>query len=448
MAMIAFQIYWQYWFVNLMGAWVANPLLPLAVLAITVLIFIWRDHRYPDLRVALLATWSFLALYLIWSTVSILLQEPDPPHAIHWLVDVWSAAGVFLLLHGLKNFRETTTVDRGLRFLCFVAVLLSVYALWASYSYPPGSAVPPTLKWGGREVVFFTGDQIRLTLPGLGATHFAPMLLPLIFLGVYWVRRTARAARYVFLAATGILMYCLFATETRAALIPLVFGFSYLILVRCIRGRFVVLAGCAVAALFLFNPDVVKRLSDLMPMFNSSGRQVLWNIVTEPESAGEIGRSYLWQDHLILGAQALGLASTEPILGVGMSRLIEIQSSTLDMLYGGKSHNNYLSIAAGYGFPALLFYLLFIASLAVYLKRIIGRMEIHSDLWRLGHTWMAILISYALYLNGAPAEFHFPWLWFALVAVWLRNSQDEIRLRQEEVRTRTWPSLGEEVLQR
>ena len=71
----------------------------------------------------------------------------------------------------------------------------------------------------------------------------------------------------------------------------------------------------------------------------------------------------------------------------------------------------------------MIFYLSFILSLAVYTRRIISRSKIDSELWRSAHTWMAILIAYALYLNGAPAEFHFIWLWFALAAVWLRNLQ-------------------------
>ena len=423
LAMIAFQIYWQYWFVNLMGAWVVNPLLPLAMLAILSLVFMWREHRYPNLRIALTGSWAFLALYLAWSTLSILVHEPDTQGVIHWLVDVWSAAAVFLLVHGLQNFRDPATVARSLKFLFCVGVLLSAYALFASYIHSPGSTVPPVLEWGDRDIRFFTGDRIRLTLPGLGSTHFAPMLLPLIFLGVYWVHQTTRAARYAFLIATGILAYCLFATGTRAALIPLIFGLIYLVLVRCIRGRAVAFAGCAIAALFLLNPGIGQRFTTLMPAFTDAGPRILWNIVKEPESAAKIDNSFLWQDHLVLSAQALGLASAQPILGLGMSRLIEVQSSTLNILYGGKSHNNYLSIAAGYGFPALLCYVLFIGSLAFYLRRAIGRLKVDSDLWRLGHTWVAILISYALYLNGAPAEFHFPWLWFALIAVWLRNYQ-------------------------
>jgi len=114
-----------------------------------------------------------------------------------------------------------------------------------------------------------------------------------------------------------------------------------------------------------------------------------------------------------------------------MGHLTEIQNSTLAG-YGGKTHNNFLAIAAGFGFPALLFYILFIVSLGVYLKRVIGTAEVDSEPWRLGHTWTAILISYALYLNGAPAEFHFVWLWFALIAVWLRNRQDKFILTERQ----------------
>ena len=117
------------------------------------------------------------------------------------------------------------------------------------------------------------------------------------------------------------------------------------------------------------------------------------------------------------------------MLGLGMGHFADIQNSTL-VQYGGKTHNNYASIVGGFGFPALLFYILFILSLALYIRRAIKRVEVDSVPWRLGHIWMAILVSYAVYLNGAPAEFHFVWVWFALIAISLRNQYDEFKLRE------------------
>jgi hypothetical protein len=429
MAMIAFQVYWQYWFISLIGVWVVNPLLPIAMLAILALIFIWRDHRYPDLHVTTLATWIFLGLYLAWASVSILLHETTPAGAIHWLVDVWSPAAVFLVIHGMKNLRDGSTFDRGLKFLFVVAVLLSAYALFASAFQPDGLPAKPVLYWGAHRVNYFTGG-VRLTIPGLGPNQYPTMLLPLIFLGLYWAQ-TATRNKTAFLVGSGALTFCVFATRTRAAFIPLICGFAYLCLVRYIRGRILIVSGCAIAVAILLNPAAVQRLRDLMPVFNDDGRRMLLEIVRNPQSASKIAEHRELLDHFILAANTVGLALMQPMLGIGMSRLADFQNSALQA-FAGKSHNNFLSIAAGYGFPAMVFYFSFIASLALYLRRTISRSAVNSETWRSGHTWMAILITYALYLNGAPAEFHFVWLWFALGALWIRNCHHKAKLKKEE----------------
>src|ERR1700674_4824153 len=109
-AMIAFHIYRQYWFVSLVGTWVVNQLLPIAILGIVALVFIWREHRWPTLRVALPAMWIFLGLYLLCASVSSLVNEPNSRQVINWLVYAWSPAAAFLSIHGLKNPRDNEKV--------------------------------------------------------------------------------------------------------------------------------------------------------------------------------------------------------------------------------------------------------------------------------------------------------------------------------------------------
>jgi O-antigen ligase len=443
-AMIAFHIYWQYWFVDLMGVWVVNPLLPIAILTIVALTNIWRDGRWPAFRVGLPAMWAFLALYLLCASISTLVNETDLRPIINWLVYAWSPPAVLLSIYGLKNLRDDNKVNLCAAFLCLVMVVLSIYAYYSLNSLPY-RIEKPILKWGENNVVFDTRPWVgRFTIPGLNSTHYAPMLLPLIFLGLYWVHQTTRVARYVFLGATGLLAYCLFAAQTRAALVPLIVGLIYLVSVRWFRWRTVALSGCAIVGLFFVQPIVGSRLMKLTLAVEDPIRQVLVAIVREPESATRLASGSPSElDHLViegelehpvLAAHALGLAARHPILGLGMGHLVELQNSTLAR-YGGKTHNNFLAIAAGFGFPALLFYILFIISLGVYLRRVITTATVDSETWRLGHTWMAILISYALYENAAPADFHFVWLWLALIAVWVRNRQDKITLTETQ---RNW----------
>jgi len=48
----------------------------------------------------------------------------------------------------------------------------------------------------------------------------------------------------------------------------------------------------------------------------------------------------------------------------------------------------------------------------------------------MGIIFGAGLVSLMIYLNFAPAEFHFIWIWFGLAAAWLRNCEDKIFLAQ------------------
>jgi hypothetical protein len=177
--------------------------------------------------------------------------------------------------------------------------------------------------------------------------------------------------------------------------------------------------------------------------------QVVKNIVAHPELAKAIHpdlvsaiagiRSWKDEQHLILAYHALVLAVKYPVVGYGRGKMVDLQYASV----GERSHNNYASIAAGFGFPALVFYILFIGSLGLYLSRVIRRTKVKSQAWRLAQTWMVILLSYAFYLNGAPAEFHFVWLWFGLIAVWVRHQEEAVRLEEgKDLETRDVQALA------
>lgn len=109
-----------------------------------------------------------------------------------------------------------------------------------------------------------------------------------------------------------------------------------------------------------------------------------------------------------------------PFMGMGMTNLINLQ----DMSYG-KKHNNYLSIAALFGSLTLVFYLLFLFRLFIMTQKAIKRLSWNPTSKDLGIILSAGCLSLIVYLNFAPAEFHFIWIWFGITAAWLRNSEEE-----------------------
>jgi len=126
--------------------------------------------------------------------------------------------------------------------------------------------------------------------------------------------------------------------------------------------------------------------------------------------------------------ETLSYIYQNPFLGMGMSHLIDLQN-----LSYGKEHNNYLSIAASFGILTLIFYILFVIFLLIVLHERIKKISRNPLTKDMGIVLGAGLLALIVFLNCAPAEFHFIWIWFGLVAAWLRNCEDEFLLRKPAI---------------
>jgi O-antigen ligase len=126
--------------------------------------------------------------------------------------------------------------------------------------------------------------------------------------------------------------------------------------------------------------------------------------------------------------ETLSYIYQNPFLGMGMSHLIDLQN-----LSYGKEHNNYLSIAASFGILTLIFYILFVILLFIMLHKRIKKISQNPLTKNIGIVLGAGFLALIVFLNFAPAEFHFIWIWFGLAAAWLRNCEDELLLRKPAI---------------
>jgi len=423
--MIAFRVHEHFWLVQLLGGYVITAFAPILVLVAALII---QKGSHPAVR-SLRVVWVPLLLYLGTASLSLLLNEPDVDGLITWLAYVWAPALVFASLLCVPAFNTDDILHKCVTVLVAVGLVLSLYAVYSFGGVDAGPTSNVTLETNVGDVSYRTTyaaglrgqSSLRWTVPGLNTTHFAPMLLPLVFIGLFMARQRSGVRRLVCFAATAVLATAIVGSLTRAAMIPVIIGLAYLRYVNWYGRLGTVMAAGGLALLFSFQPLMLARIlltfSALVPM-----QGILGNEVGEEGTilaALRDGR-FEDEDHLETVPFTVEMILERPMLGRGWTSLIDDQGWLLEDL-GGKDHNNYLSIGAAFGVPALTFYVSFIVGLGLAIRKALKRTVKDSPEWQMGHAWAAILIAYAFYLIGAPAEFHFVWLWFGLMTIWARN---------------------------
>ena len=313
-----------------------------------------------------------------------------------------------------KAVRDST------RALVLSGLIFSLYAIYTYTGLGEYTIVPEILKDKIIQAGLGNVEVARWTVPGINTSHFAPMLLPLVFLGMLMARQGKGVARFAYPVVTAVLAVTIVGTLSRGAMIPLIIGLMYL---SCVRwyGRFgTLIVGAGLVVLLGSQPIMLGRIlltiGAVIPVPETVAPLVGNVKVLAPLMDGRIE----YEQHFQAVPYTVDMILAKPVLGHGWTGFTDEQSTALSDI-GGKVHNNYLSIGAAFGVPAVVFYLCFIVGIGVGLRKVIHATIRGSDPWQTAHIWGAILIAYAFYLVGAPAEFHFVWLWFGLIAAWVRN---------------------------
>ena len=424
--MIYFQIYWHYWLVKLLGGYIVNTLLPIMLLFF---VFITREFGYHDISgIKKRKTYYLLILlfyYFLFASVSIFLNEQGLNNIKSYLIYIYSPVLLFVSILGLYVYRKNENIKFTLNILLILSVIFSIYVT-ITYSVDPLSVSEiAVLETNRGEMHADTGatygigdlSAIRYTIPGISSTTYGALLVPLIFVGLYFRKNSAGKLRYLYLCAILFLIFCVLMTISRGPFISLIAGMIYLTWWKWFKFKEVMfITFIFIILLLTFAKLTFLRLAITFAPFI-------------PIDLSFLGGSGPFEDPRFMSIkETLLYIYQNPFLGMGMSHLIDLQN-----LSYGKEHNNYLSIAASFGILTLIFYILFVIFLLIVLHKRIKKISRNPLTKDMGIVLGAGLLALIVFLNCAPAEFHFIWIWFGLVAAWLRNCEDEFLLRKPAI---------------
>lgn len=417
---IYFQIYWHYWFVKMLGGYVLNSLLPIIILLYILLIREFLSNGIT--RIKKRKTYYLfipLFLYLFLASLSIFLNEQEVIDIKAYLIYIYSPALIFMGILGLYTYKRNENIKLLMMVIFFMGVIFSTYVAVTYSMDPEGISRLPVLETNRGEISADTGaaygigelGQIRYTIPGISSTTYGPLIVPLIFVGIYFRKYAAGILKHLYTILILFLSFCVLMTVSRGPLIILAAGMAYLLYWKWFKVQEVI-----VVLLFLF-------ISALTFAKMSFLRLLITFIAMTPFKFSLYGNelSGITQDPRLMSIKGTLLYIYQhPFWGMGMTNLIKAQQ-----LSYGKEHNNFLSIAATFGIPSLIFYILFIVLLFVMLHHKIKKLSENPVLKDMGIVLNAGLLAFILYLNASPAEFHFIWVWFGLSAAWIRNCEKD-----------------------
>lgn len=424
--MIYFQIYWHYWFVKSLGGYVVNTLLPIIVLFCG---FVFKEFISADWNGRVKKSISYLSTplfcYVFFASISIALNEDGLNNIKRFFIYIYSPVIIFISIWGLYIYRKNENIKFTLNVLFILSVIFSIYVTITYSIYPSSVSEMTVLETNRGEVHGDTGaaygigylEAIRYTIPGISSTTYGPLLVPLIFVGLFFRKNSSGKLKYFYDILILFLVFCVLMTVSRGPLVSSIAGMIYLVLWKWFKIREIIFVTVILAVSFLTFAKLsfIRILITLVAFFPIDVSYLAYNasdLIAEDPRRLSIGEttSYILQ---------------HPLFGIGMSNLINMQ----DLSYG-KEHNNYLSLAASFGLLSLTFYILFILLLFIMMHKNIKKLSNNPSIRDTGITLGAGLLALIVYLNFAPAEFHFIWIWFGLTAAWLRNAEKEILFKR------------------
>ncbi len=418
--MIYFQLYWHYWFVKLMRGYVVNSLLPIMLLFS---VFLMRELVSQDMvRIKKRKIFYLLVplcCYIFFASDSIIINEIGFNAIKRYLIYIYSPVIIFLSILGLNIYKRNTNIKTTLYILFICSVLFSIYVT-ITYSVNPLSVSEmPVLETNRGDVMADTGASYglgdlsmsyRYTIPGISSTTYGPLLVPLIFIGLYFRKHAVGRSKYYYTFLILFLIFCIFMTVSRGPLIALMAGMVYIAFWRWFKFKEVIFTILIIIISFLtFAKLSFLRLAITFASFIPLDVLYLGNYLPD----------IIEDPRLMSIDETLSYIYQHPFWGMGMSNLIDIQDVSF-----GKEHNNYLSIGASFGLLTLICYILFIIVLFILAHKMLKKTSKDPLNRDIGIVLCAGLLSFIVYLNFAPAEFHFIWLWFGLVAAWARNCEN------------------------
>lgn len=416
---IYFQLYWHYWLVKILQGRVINSFIPILLIFYVCMVreFISSKNLvFKKMKIY----WLLLPLscYALFATNSIFLNEEGINKIKSCIIYIYSPILVFISIIGIYIYRRNENISLILKLIFCAGIIFSLYVVFLFAINPVDPKEMVVLYTNRGESVGDTGgrygigdiEMIRYTIPGMSSNTYGALLVPLVLAGIYFIKKSNGKLKYIYAVSTVLLTFCIFQSVSRGAIISLIAGLGYLMWQKWFKLKSIIIVVSMVILSFLtFAKALFLRLIITVAMiFPFDVSHLAYDAFLQLDDP---------RIHSL--PETLSYISHNPFFGLGMSNLSYVQDSSF-----GKEHNNYLSIGASFGIPALIFYILFLIFLLVMINRNIKKLPPNTLARDTGVLFCAVLLALIVYLNFVPAEFHFIWIWFGLAAAWLRNCED------------------------
>ena len=451
-----FEIYHNYWFLNLLDGYVIKLWLPPLTLLIIV-IAVKRHHG--NLLFSLKENWMlnlFLALYICFGLLSLIRNEQLYFIGKYGLI-MFGPIALYAAI--VMLFRDNEQIVNVLAVLFAVAVLLSLYVLYL-YDYVGVTSWqdrPYVMQYMLNNNVLNTKLSLNSISAGDFSAHtktlafvdepaFAAMLAPLILFGLYQAVGSGKILLYLYYLPSFFLLHILLSTSSRSSFIAFTAGL--IVFLWFIRKKvFHVIIILIVFTVMLTSSEFLKyrlwqiggiitsKISDVIvspkdapspgtapPPASIINRieEILMNQVTTLDEGIKKKVIVNPEGHVESINKTMSYVKAKPFLGSGITHILERSRS--DEMRWGTEHNRYLYILSTSGLLTLAPYVLFISALiflSLRSRRKLARSQ--GAMFDIGLVLIPAVLLFAIQINNAGQERYYYWIFFGLAAAWIRN---------------------------
>ena len=415
--MIYFAVYWHYWLIKLLGNYVINTLLPIMILFFA---FYSKECVSPEITGRLKKRIFYLlfplTLYILLASISTVIHEEGFDNTKRLYIYIYSPVLIFVSLYWMHTFRKNENIRTILHILCLAGLIFSIYVAYIHLD-PDAIKNLPVLETNRGPFMDITegygvgkyGVNRRYTVPGISPIEYGPLIVPLIFVSIYFAKNSADKMRYFYFCTVLFLSFCALMTVSRGAFLGLIAGIVYLLWNKWFSFKEkLILFSLGAIAVSSFATILIIRLIITFAFF--SPMDVSFIDPTAPQLVSD--------PRYVDYGETFSQITQHPFLGMGMTNFKTLMGY-------GKQHSNYLIVPLGFGVPAGFFYILFITLLFIMIQKRVKKLGSNKSARELGLVLGAGVVSFMVHLLGAPTDLHYIWVWFGLAGAWLRNCENE-----------------------
>ncbi len=352
-----------------------------------------------------------LILYIVFGLNSLFIHGAGVQYMGKYALHMYSPVVLFMLIVFLV--RSNDTINRILLLLFWGGV---IFALATEYGILSG-------KTALEGSTFAVGESMDLVTrhgsSNIGINTYAAMMIPLPLIGLYLGgKANGVLLKCLYYFAAVFLLFALVMTISRAAIISFVVGISVMLwynflyrpqkLTKKIKyAASVILILAVLSFIIASNKGIIVRFVMFFAQFETFASSVLLQ-----DTILNYGIRVQEDEHLGSIEESLFLFKENPIVGVGFHKMEEVNE-----------HNYFIRAIATNGVLSFASFILFLASMVVIARKtMLKSVHRNPSEVNMGILIYAGLIAFIFYLNAAPSEFYFYWIWFGLTAAWIRNS--------------------------